>query len=804
MSSRPSRPLVPKRKAPPSAVDRPVARTKLLALARAARMKARQEDKLKIAGCTWTRKSVCCAKRCCEGYTAAMVQAVRRYVTELTPTDQRIFLGQRLYDNTVLVHGDREQTCRRRFFFEHPTDVLDIYGQPNPAATVADLYPQDEKIQDVCLSMLVFLVGRSKNFITQPTIETRSFHLDPARDREYNSRESPVATFISLWMKETGAHHGIQIPNPVGDHNYVVFPWPTTKEVYQAYRFDVSIKREEHVLRKAANDPRRRQVVVADEDPAVHNDIVRTVAEKILLERTNRDGEKGVSHEEDHLHIAAYSYFMAVWKGDPVLKKTYRLRKYLPFSKCTRCETNRNAREKTKDTAELVRLKKSLKKHLEFVRKERGTYYTRRGAAESNPQDSLSLIIDGADQNKYALPYTCQKSHATDGAWRMKIHTIGVIAHGRGTYCYTCPDHVAQGHNVTIQALHDTLVDIITNEGELPKKLVLQLDNTTKQCKGKYLFGYLGMLVELGVFEKIILSFLPVGHTHEDIDQLFSRISVYLHKHDHYSRFGLEKAIRRAYKGAGGTPPQVTHWDTVADMSAFLTPFLPSAGFPTCTLYHQFRFFRRPGNKKAALQGRYWTTGGYEWQGMPKDDKNLNEVFPKNSPPDLRLQTTRDAFPSTPTRPLSTEDAIKTKAGYKSVSTLYKVPEADCDDLDAIHKLMCREDPIPFHWTVDEIDLVYGSRQEEVAQGSDDDDEDQVDEIQLIPGKTFVMNPGLGECKFWIGKCMQLETKDGDRGMRVNFLELDDQDDEGDVQKELNGARTFAKDEKKTTFSDYD
>ena len=100
--------------------------------------------------------------------------------------------------------------------------------------------------------------------------------------------------------------------------------------------------------------------------------------------------------------------------------------------------------------------------------------------------------------------------------------------------------------------------------------------------------------------------------------------------------------------------------------------------------------------------------------------------------------------------------------------------------------------------------LVYGSRQEEVAQGSDDDDEDQVDEIQLIPGKTFVMNPGLGECKFWIGKCKQLETKDGDRGMRVNFLELDDQDDEGDVQKELNGARTFAMDAKNTSFSDYD
>ena len=39
----------------------------------------------------------------------------------------------------------------------------------------------------------------------------------------------------------------------------------------------------------------------------------------------------------------------------------------------------------------------------------------------------------------------------------------------------------------------------------------------------RFILGFLCLLVELGIFIKIKLSFLVVGHTHEDIDQVFSR-----------------------------------------------------------------------------------------------------------------------------------------------------------------------------------------------------------------------------------------------------------------------------------------
>ncbi len=66
--------------------------------------------------------------------------------------------------------------------------------------------------------------------------------------------------------------------------------------------------------------------------------------------------------------------------------------------------------------------------------------------------------------------------------------------------------------NLTIHVLQHILN---TWEGTLPPILYLQLDNTARENKNKYVMSYLHMLVNLGVFEKIKVGFLLVGHTHD-------------------------------------------------------------------------------------------------------------------------------------------------------------------------------------------------------------------------------------------------------------------------------------------------
>ena len=54
------------------------------------------------------------------------------------------------------------------------------------------------------------------------------------------------------------------------------------------------------------------------------------------------------------------------------------------------------------------------------------------------------------------------------------------------------------------------------------------MDNCWRENKNKYVFGYCSYLVQQGVFKNIVISFFMVGHTHNDLDQLFSRVAVNL------------------------------------------------------------------------------------------------------------------------------------------------------------------------------------------------------------------------------------------------------------------------------------
>ena len=200
--------------------------------------------------------------------------------------------------------------------------------------------------------------------------------------------------------------------------------------------------------------------------------------------------------------IATYSHFNTV-RNDKYREWHHCLvtRKFMPFAKCDCCTEFRAKSEATKDKAEKARLSQEYKKHIYFVIKERRVYYTHAMMATRHPREYLSLIIDGADQSDHGLPHFHNRSHKTEAAWKMKLHLMGVIAHGRGSFLYTCPSHAAQGHNVTIQALWRTILHLKEAEGTLPPKLYLQLDNTTKQCKGKYIHAFLALLVHFGVFK---------------------------------------------------------------------------------------------------------------------------------------------------------------------------------------------------------------------------------------------------------------------------------------------------------------
>ena len=70
-----------------------------------------------------------------------------------------------------------------------------------------------------------------------------------------------------------------------------------------------------------------------------------------------------------------------------------------------------------------------------------------------------------------------------------------------------------------------------TLRGKLPPKIHIQMDNTWSDNKSRLSIALALRLVESGLFEEVEFGFLPVGHTHCDIDQRFSIIANYLKYH---------------------------------------------------------------------------------------------------------------------------------------------------------------------------------------------------------------------------------------------------------------------------------
>ena len=179
-----------------------------------------------------------------------------------------------------------------------------------------------------------------------------------------------------------------------------------------------------------------------------------------------------------------------------------------------------------------------------FFRQERRKYYKHCRKAHQNPDKYMSIILDGMDQSKTNLPHFQQKSKQTSGNWKLKTHVTGAIVHGQGVYGYFDNCEWSHSSNMTITILMNILY---MYKDSLPPVLYLQMDNCGRENKNRFVFALCALLVELGIFRKIKVSFLMVGHTHEDVDQMFSRFSTYLRRTNAFTMDELTNAFEKSY-----------------------------------------------------------------------------------------------------------------------------------------------------------------------------------------------------------------------------------------------------------------
>jgi hypothetical protein len=179
-----------------------------------------------------------------------------------------------------------------------------------------------------------------------------------------------------------------------------------------------------------------------------------------------------------------------------------------------------------------------------MVKIEREAYATKRNLAAERPSEYMS---DGADQKVYQIPHFNYKTKLNQCFPHLLAN--GVLDHSGKAFIFTAFKNISHDSNFTIECLQRTLENL-EKEGEnnfkFPPKLFLQMDNCWRENKNKFVMAYLSLLVHRKIFKEIEISFIPVGHTHEDIDQLFGTISSMLKSRTAVTLKSFQRLVERS------------------------------------------------------------------------------------------------------------------------------------------------------------------------------------------------------------------------------------------------------------------
>lgn len=115
----------------------------------------------------------------------------------------------------------------------------------------------------------------------------------------------------------------------------------------------------------------------------------------------------------------------------------------------------------------------------------------------------------------------------------------------------------------------------------------IQMDNAGKENKNRNVCAFCQWLVAMGFCDFIELCFLPVGHTHERVDQLFSRVSLALSRAAAFCLEVFLDIVRWAF-----TPkPNVQELSVTLDFSKFFSSSFQKV-IEDMSTAHRFEFTR--------------------------------------------------------------------------------------------------------------------------------------------------------------------------------------------------------------------
>ena len=224
--------------------------------------------------------------------------------------------------------------------------------------------------------------------------------------------------------------------------------------------------------------------------------------------------------------IPSFTTFCRRWSTR--WRKVLRMRKSSQHAQCQTCfDLQKQLRGAASSWGAKLQAARDLRQHYNDQYMDRCLYWSMRHMSRYG-SDILCIIIDSMDKAKFAWPrWPFERlSKELSSLNRPRTVLTAAIAHGWCTMLFMHSEFVNQGSDSWCEILSRVLDEVLkiskATGRKFPRHLVIQADNTCGVAKNQYCLRFLVFLIACHKFVSANLCYLMVGHTHEDIDQLFA------------------------------------------------------------------------------------------------------------------------------------------------------------------------------------------------------------------------------------------------------------------------------------------
>eukprot|EP00873_Tetraselmis_striata_P027805 jgi/Tetstr1/448069/TSEL_035368.t1 len=287
---------------------------------------------------------------------------------------------------------------------------------------------------------------------------------------------------------------------------------------------------------------------------------------------------------ESEVKLASFDTFRRTWKEDFPDVTTPKVKR---FSHCPICAAGKALRDQareicTKDMTpeerqvhrqhqQLVRrqVRAEQKVHLERVRQERRDLNNAVFQSRLGHGNFFFFEIDSMDSAKTLLPHWVRIPKTVKPDMLLKYHLTCVKYDGyRPDDIYYYTNTIPHDSSTTCTLIWITIMKEIQHRGRKIPYIRIQMDNTVRENKNRNVAALCNWLVSIGICDVIHLVFLPVGHTHERVDQIFSRISLALSRSSAYTIEAFLDLVAKAFSPT----PEIAELSFSLDFSEWLRP----------------------------------------------------------------------------------------------------------------------------------------------------------------------------------------------------------------------------------------